>query len=90
MTTHILQLRISVGTTTKPYGKTQTPSIAPILGIPDLRRRIRSARGKARPEAAMEKLRQAARNLKAMNLTSGQIAAATGLTADEKAGSHYA
>ena len=38
---------------------------------------------KARADAAIEKLRQTARNLKAINLTNEQIAAATGLTADE-------
>ena len=37
----------------------------------------------ARADAAMEKLRQTARNLKALNLTTEQIAAATGLAADE-------
>ena len=37
----------------------------------------------ARADAATEKLRQTARNLKAMNLTIEQIASATGLTADE-------
>ena len=36
---------------------------------------------KARADAAIEKLRQTARNLKAMNLTNEQIAEATGLTA---------
>ena len=38
---------------------------------------------KAKLDAAVEKLRQTARNLKAMNLTNEQIAAATGLTDDE-------
>ena len=38
---------------------------------------------KVRADAAVEKLRQTARNLKAMNLTNEQIAAATGLTAGE-------
>ena len=38
---------------------------------------------KARADAAIEKLRQTARNLKAMNLTNEQIAEATGLTAAE-------
>ncbi len=38
---------------------------------------------KAKLDAAVEKLRQTARNLKAMNLTNEQIAEATGLTADE-------
>ena len=37
----------------------------------------------ARADAAVEKLRQSARKLKAMNLTTEQIADATGLTADE-------
>jgi len=37
----------------------------------------------ARADAATEKLCQTARNLKAMNLTTEQIAAATGLTAEE-------
>ena len=37
----------------------------------------------ARADAATEKLRQTARNLKAMNLTNEQIAAVTGLAADE-------
>ena len=37
----------------------------------------------ARADAATEKLRQTARNLKAMNLSIEQIATATGLTADE-------
>ena len=37
----------------------------------------------ARADAAVEKLRQTARNLKAMKLTNEQIAAATGLPADE-------
>ncbi len=38
---------------------------------------------KARANEALDKLRQTARNLKAMKLTSEQIAEATGLTADE-------
>ena len=38
---------------------------------------------KTRADAATEKLRQTARNLKAMNLSVEQIATATGLTADE-------
>ena len=38
---------------------------------------------KARANEALEKLRQTARNLTAMKLTSEQIAEATGLTADE-------
>ena len=38
---------------------------------------------KARADAAVERLRQTARNLKAMKLTAEQIAAATGLTAAE-------
>ena len=37
----------------------------------------------ARADAAMEKLRQTVRNLKAMNLTTEQIAAATGLASAE-------
>ena len=37
----------------------------------------------AERDAAVEKLRQTARNLKALNLTTEQIAAATGLTAAE-------
>jgi len=37
----------------------------------------------ARADAETEKLCQTARNLKAMNLTTEQIAAATGLTAEE-------
>ena len=38
---------------------------------------------KARADEALEKLRQTARNLKSMNLTTEQIAAATGLADDE-------
>ena len=37
----------------------------------------------AKLDAAVEQLRPTARNLKAMKLTNEQIAAATGLTADE-------
>ena len=37
----------------------------------------------AKLDAAVAKLRQTAHNLKAMNLSNEQIAAATGLTADE-------
>ena len=37
----------------------------------------------AERDAAVEKLRQTARNLKAMNLATEQIAAATGLSAAE-------
>jgi signal transduction histidine kinase len=37
----------------------------------------------ARADAAVEKLRQTARNLKTMNLTNEQIATATGLSAAE-------
>ena len=36
-----------------------------------------------RADAAVEKLRQTARNLKTLNLTTEQIAAATGLSASE-------
>ena len=45
--------------------------------------KVRADAANARADAAVEKLRQTARNLKAMKLTTEQIAAATGLSAAE-------
>jgi len=45
--------------------------------------KARADEATARADEALEKLRQTARNLKSMNLSTGQIAAATGLAVDE-------
>ena len=67
--------RVSIETTKKSYLAEAEAKLGVVVAKLDA--------ATAERDAAVEKLRQAAHNLKAMKLTSEQIAAATGLTADE-------